>query len=134
MNECLVGLRDVICIPYLDDILVFSKSFEEHVENIREVLQRLKKNGIKLNPEKCNLFKKEVKYLGRIVSNEGYKVDPADSEALEKFREKPKTVGDLRKLLGFVGYYRSFVKDFAKKMKPLYDLLCVVQSCSKYEK
>ena len=94
-----------------------SKTFEEHVENVRTVLKRLKQHGIKLNPSKCNLFKKEVKYLGRILSGEGYKVDPADSVALEKFKEAPKTVGDLRKLLGFVGYYRSFCEEFCKKVE-----------------
>ena len=65
----------------------------------------------------------EVRYLGRLISKEGYRPDPEDAEALDKFRIPPKTVGELRTLLGFFSYYRSYVKDFAKKFKPLYDLL-----------
>ena len=124
MNECLAGLLNVICIPYLDDVLAYSKSFTGHVRHMRMVLRRLIEHGVKLNPEKCVLFKDEVKYLGHVVSAEGYRVDPASDEVIEKLKEPPKTVGDLRSLLGFVGYYRSFVRDFSKKAKPLYDLLC----------
>ena len=124
MNECLVGLLNVICIPYLDDVLGYSKTFEGHLHHCKAILRRLIEHGIKLNPEKCVFFKNEVKYLGHVVSAEGYKVDPVSDEVIDKLKEPPKTVGDLRSLLGFIGYYRSFVRDFSKKAKPLYDLLC----------
>ena len=123
INECLKGLRDVICIAYLDDILCYSSTFENHLRDVRVVLQRLKSAGIKLRAEKCELFKTKVKYLGKVISSEGYHADPGETTALEKFKEPPKTVGELRKLLGFLGYYRTYVKDFSRKMKPLYDLL-----------
>ena len=123
INECLKGLRDLICIAYLDDILCYSKTFEQHLENVRTVLCRLKQSGVKVRAEKCDFFKEEVKYLGTMVSEKGYRPDPSNIEALEKFREPPKTVGDLRKLLGFLGYYRKFVRDFSRKLKPVYDLL-----------
>ena len=124
MNECLVGLRDVICIPYIDDVLVYSKSFDDHLADVDRVLQRLGEHGIKLNPEKCVWFKREVKYLGHVLSKDGYRIDSASTEVLEKLKEPPKTVGDVRSLLGFIGYYRSFIKDFSRKAKVLYDLLC----------
>ena len=60
MNDCLEDLRDKICLPYLDDLLVFSPSFEDHLEHVRLVLQKLKSKGIKLKPTKCELFRNQV--------------------------------------------------------------------------
>ena len=123
MNTALAGLLDSVCLAYLDDILVFGTTFAEHKENLRTVLRRLKSKGVKLRVDKCEFVKTEVRYLGRLVSAEGYRADPEDTKALEKFRDPPKTVGDVRSLLGFLGYYRPYVRDFAKKLKPVYDLL-----------
>ena len=72
MENCLDGLRDNMCIPFLDDIIVFSGTFDAHVDNFRKVLQRLKSRGVKLKPCKCKLFQREVHYLSRIVSEQGY--------------------------------------------------------------
>ena len=123
MNECLGDLRDTICISYLDDILCFSKNFDEHLTNLRTVLQKLKEHKIKLKAEKCVFFQQEVKYLGKIINSSGYRDDPINTEAIEKLRQPPKNIGDLRKLLGFVGYYRSSIQNFSRIAKPLYELL-----------
>ena len=124
MEETLEGLRDTVCVPYLDDILVYSGSFNDHVEHLRMVLKRPKGKGSKLKPRKCNLFKNEVRYLGRIVSEQGYQIDPAETSVIENMKQlNPKTVGELRRILGFAGYYRSFIVDFARIAKPLYDLI-----------
>lgn len=124
MEETLEGIRDECCSPYLDDVLCYSKSFGEHVEDLRKVLQQMGEHGIKLRPAKCELFKREVRYIGRMVSGEGVRIDPKDLEAVLLLKTKaPRTVGEVRKLLGFLSYYRSFIQDFSRLAKPLYELL-----------
>lgn len=124
MEGVLEGLRDNCCSPYLDDVLCFSKSFGEHVEDLRLVLRRMRQHGIKLRPKKCELFKRQVRYIGRMVSGDGVQIDPKDLEAVIHLKEKePQTVGEVRALLGFLGYYRSFIQDFSRQAKPLFELL-----------
>uniref|UniRef100_A0A3B5Q730 Gypsy retrotransposon integrase-like protein 1 n=1 Tax=Xiphophorus maculatus TaxID=8083 RepID=A0A3B5Q730_XIPMA len=124
MEECLIGLRDVICQPYLDDNLVHSPSFEDHLNHMRTVLQRYQKHGVKLSPKKCEVFKRRVRFLGRLVSGEGYTMDPAEVAPVQTLKERtPTTVGDLRKMLGFLSYYRTYIPNFSRIAKPLYQLL-----------
>ncbi|KAG1936440.1 interleukin-1 receptor accessory protein-like 1-A [Pimephales promelas] len=126
MEHCLTGLRDTSCLPYLDDNLVHSCSFEEHVEHIRLVLQRYKEHGVKLTPKKCELFKSSVRFLGKLVTGEGYTMDPAEVAPVQALKEKtPATVGDVRQILGFLSYYRPFIPNFSRVAHPLYDLLTV---------
>ena len=123
MNRILGDMKGKLCEPYLDDVLTHSKTFDQHVDDLEKVLCRLRENGIKLRAEKCEFAKREVRYLGRLVSGEGYRPDPEDTKALEEFRNPPSNIGELRSLLGFLGYFRCYVKDFSQKVKPLYDLL-----------
>ena len=123
INHVLNDLKGTVCEPYLDDVLVYSETFEEHIENLKRVLKRLRLRGIKLRADKCLFAKQEVRYLGRLISGNGYRPDPVDTAALENFRSPPKNVGELRSLLGFLGYYRCYVKDFSRHVKPMYDLL-----------
>ena len=126
MENCLNNLRDEVCAPYLDDTIVYAKDFGSHLENVRKVLRRLRSHGVKLNPKKCMLFFNEVAYLGRIISKEGYKMDPKNVEpvlALKKL--KPKTVGEVRRLVGLLSVYRRFVQKISRVAKPVYDLLKV---------
>lgn len=98
MEYCFDGLRDV-CIQYINDIIVFSKIFEDHVEHVRKVLRQLRERGVKLKQKKCRLFKREVNYLGQILSAAGYRRDPSNVEAVRTLKDsKPKTVGEVRKL------------------------------------
>ena len=109
MERCPGDMRDVICIPYLDDVLVYSDTFEDHLQHLKKLLQRLHQNGIKLKASKCNLFQLKIQYLGRIVSEEGFQIDPADTTEVKSRKEKtPSTVFEVRKLLGFLGYFQSF--------------------------
>ena len=123
MNQMLADYKGVLCEPYLDDVLCHSSEFEQHVTDVDKVLTRLREKGIKLRAEKCEFAKKEVRYLGRLISEEGYRPDPKDTKSLEKFRSPPQNIGELRKLLGFLGYFRTYVQAFSQRVKPLYDLL-----------
>ncbi|KAI3361285.1 hypothetical protein L3Q82_013460, partial [Scortum barcoo] len=124
MEEMLSPLRDECCIPYLDDILCYAHAFEEHVERLRKVLSALQGHGVKLRPKKCDLFRQEVRYVGRLVSAEGVRIDPKDLEAVYALRkEKPATVGDVRRIVGFLSYYRSYIQDFSRLANPIYELL-----------
>ena len=126
MEEMLDSLRDECCVPYLDDVLCYARTFEEHVEGLRKVLQALQRHGVKLRPTKCELFKPEVRYVGRLVSATGVRVDPKDLDAVRVLRDKtPNTIGDLRRILGFLSYYRAYIQDFSRIAKPLYELLQV---------
>ena len=110
------------CLIFLDDILVFSQNFEEHLERLEAVFSRLKEHGLKLKPSKCEFFKTKVKYLGHVVSQDGVETDPDKISALSTW-PVPTNIKTLRSYLGFTGYYRRFIKDYAKIVKPLNDLL-----------
>lgn len=126
MEEMLNSIRDKCCIPYLDDILCYSRTFEEHVESVRKVLRALQNHGVKLRPEKCELFRRQIRYVARLVSADGVHIDPKDLEAVCSLKAKiPQTVGDVRQLVGFLSYYRSYIQDFSRIAKPIYELLHV---------
>ena len=124
MQSALDGMNNDFCIPYMDDVIIYSNSFEDHINYLRKVLQRLREKGVKLKARECKLFKHEVNYLGRIVSPEGYRIDPSNVKAVQELKNSvPKQVGDIRKLLGLLGYYRRYIPDFARGSKPLFELL-----------
>ena len=112
----------ITLLIYLDDILVFSKTLEEHIERIETVFQRLLKYGLKLKPSKCHLLKPEVRYLGFIVSQEGIKSDPEKLKAVQEW-PRPRTVKELRGFVAFCGFYRRFIENFAKTAAPLHALM-----------
>ena len=101
------------CIIYLDEIIIFSSDAASHIERLEAVFQKLAKAGLKLKPSKCEFFKKRFKYLGHIVSEEGNSTDPKKLEAVLNW-PVPKTVYDVTAFLGFVGYYRRFIKNFSR--------------------
>jgi hypothetical protein len=106
---------------YLDDIIIFSKSKEEHAEHIRLVLEALKKAQLKINPDKCKWFQPEVKLLGYIVNGKTIRIDEGRISAI-KYRPEPKNSKDVERAVGLFSYYRMFIKDFAEIAKPLYEL------------
>ena len=92
------------------------------MKRLGAVFQKLKEAGLKLKPSKCQLFKKSISYLGHVVPEEGVRTDPKKIEAFKKW-ERPHKVNTVRRFLGFVNYYRKFIKDYSKIARPLYDLI-----------
>ncbi|GAB1869457.1 RNA-directed DNA polymerase [Camponotus japonicus] len=121
MEKVLHGLLSKKCLVYLDDVIIFGKTFDEMMENLNIVFSRLKEANLKMNPKKCTFFQKNVKYLGHIISNKGVTTDPEKIIAVRDW-PIPHTRKQLRSFLGFCSYYRRFVKGFSSVAKPLYVL------------
>ena len=114
-------LRDLIgkcCLIFMDDIIVYGTSLQESLENLEKVFQKLQKFNLKVQLDKCAFLQKEVEFLGHIVTREGIKPNPNKIKAILEW-PIPNKVKELRGFLGITGYYRRFIKDYAKIAKPL---------------
>ena len=130
METCMDDLYLNYCLLYLDDIVVFSRSYDEHLVRLEAIFQRLHEAGLKVNAKKCHFLKHRIKYLGHIVSEDGISTDPEKVEVVKSW-PVPKDVKDLQRFLGFVGYYRRFIKNFSKIAHPLHLLLQGTGKCNK---
>ncbi len=122
MERTLSDLNLRECLVFIDDILIFSATFEEHIERLGKVFDKLAAAGLKLKPSKCEFLKESVIYLGHKLSSTGIEPGLGKLEAVNDWPE-PTTVADVRKWLGFSGYFRRFIRDYAKKARPMTDLL-----------
>ena len=118
MDDVLKGLQNSICLVYMDDIIVYSTSLQEHIVNLRKVFQRLRESNFKIQMDKSEFLKRETAFLGHIISADGVKPNPDKIAAIEKY-PIPKTPKEIKQFLGLVGYYRKFIPDFATLTKPL---------------
>ena len=121
MDAVLAGLKWNTLLVYIDDILVFSPTFEDHVKDVENVFNRLLEANITLKATKCNLFQKELLYLGHIISADGLRPDPKKIQAILEMTE-PSDVTGVRSFIGMCSFYRSYVKNFAQTCYPLYNL------------
>lgn len=108
----------VICLVYMDDIIIYSTSLQEHLINISKVMETLRKHNLKIQIDKSEFLQKEVAFLGHIVTPEGVKPNPDKIKVIQNW-PLPKNETELKGFLGTMGYYRKFIKDFAKIAKPL---------------
>ena len=122
MESCLGELHLNWCIIYLDDIIVFSKTPEDHLIRLHGIFEKLSKSGLKLKPNKCESFKSKITYLGHIVSAKGIETDPKKIEAVKDWTV-PKTVTDVCSFLGFTNHYHRFIQGYAKVAWPLNTLI-----------
>ncbi|PAA63097.1 hypothetical protein BOX15_Mlig014814g1 [Macrostomum lignano] len=119
MELVMSGLTWEEVLVYVDDLIVFSRSFEEHLASLRKVFDRLRAAGLKLNKDKSVFAHRSVKYLGHIVSREGIRPDPDKVEALAKI-QSPSSAEEVRRFIGMLCFYRRFIRDFSKTAAPLH--------------
>ncbi|WVZ84497.1 hypothetical protein U9M48_031526 [Paspalum notatum var. saurae] len=121
MNSVFMNELDKFVVVFIDDILVYSKSEEEHEEHLRTVLTRLREHQLYAKFSKCAFWLREISFLGHILSKKGVAVDPSKVEDVLNWKQ-PETVTEIRSFLGLAGYYRRFIKDFSKTAKPMTSL------------
>lgn len=112
----LMGLQWSSCLVYIDDIIIVGKTFDEHLDNLRQVFERLSQAGLKLHPHKCQLLQSKVQFLGHVVSTE--RISPAKVEQWPV----PTSVKGAQQFLGLASYYRRFIKNFVMVAGPVHKL------------
>ncbi|XP_011869954.1 PREDICTED: uncharacterized protein LOC105563185 [Vollenhovia emeryi] len=115
-------IRDDKVLIYMDDVLIASRSNEQNLEDLREVLQILRRYGFELNYKKCQFLKKEIEFLGYMISADGISLSPRHTDAIRNFKQ-PRTVLEVQRFLGLTNYFRRFIKGFAHIAKPIQDLV-----------
>ena len=121
MLNCLGELNLTYCLIYLDDVIIFSRLEEEHLERMHVVFDRFREHGLKLKPYKCEVFKTEINYLAHHVSKRGVLPSKKNLEAIAQCLP-PDTYTKVKSFVGLVGHYRRFIKGFTNIATPLYDL------------
>lgn len=118
MNLILSGLTWDICAPYVDDVIIWSKDYETHKKDLAKVLERFIQHNMKLKSDKCVFCRIELEYLGHDITTKGIKCSQKKIDAIQSF-PVPTKVREIRQILGMTGYYRRFIKDYAKITRPL---------------
>ncbi|HBK83635.1 MAG TPA: hypothetical protein DDZ41_08570, partial [Flavobacterium sp.] len=122
MNNVLAGVNGIKCFVYLDDIVIYGYDLKDHNSRLINVLQLLRKYNLKLQAKKCNFLRKEINYLGHIISTTGIKPDPSKIESVSNF-PTPQNQKQIKSFLGLASYYRKFINNFSSIAQPLTDRL-----------
>ena len=118
MDIVLAGLKWNCCLVYIDDVVIYSPTFEQHLIDLDNVFKKLQVANLTLKASKCQLCRREMRYLGHIITSQGTKPDPDLIKSVINF-PLPKKVKDIQSFLGLTGYYRRFIRDYAKVAEPL---------------
>jgi hypothetical protein len=121
MDLVLAGLLWEVCLVYLDDVIIYSRTFDLHLERLEAVFARMKAANLLLKPSKCQLFREEVTFLGHVVSAKGIAADPSKIETVRQW-PRPQNLTELRSFIGLCSYYRKYVPGFATIAQPLHML------------
>lgn len=122
MNTALSGLQGLHCLVFLDDVIIYSHDLESHIQKLNLVFDKLRHFNLKLQPDKCEFLRREVAYLGHVITDKGVSPNPEKVKAVSEF-PVPKNPKDVKSFLGLAGYYRRFIENFSKITKPLTSLL-----------
>lgn len=133
MNSVLAEFIGKILFVYLDDIIIFSTSLQEHLDSINKVFAKLREANLKIQLDKCEFMKRETEFLGHIITDKGVKTNPKKVEAVKNF-PVPKTQTKIKGFLGLSGFYRKFIKDYAAIAKPLTNCLKKDQKINIHDK
>ena len=118
MQNCMGELNFIYCLIYLDDLIMFSQTAEEHLHQLCVVFNCIREYNLKLKPSKCSLFREEINYLAHKVSKRGVQPSDINMRAIAKYAP-PQNYTEIRAFLGMVGHYRHFIKGFAQIAQPL---------------
>ncbi|KAK9720154.1 Integrase zinc binding domain [Popillia japonica] len=116
LNRILSGYQE-FCAYYFDDILIYSKTSEEHVQHLNTIFRILRENGMKINLQKCKIFQRQVKFLGYEIGREGIKLDDQRLAEIKDY-PRPRKIKEMRAFLGMMNYYKRFVPNYARKTAP----------------
>jgi hypothetical protein len=122
MNKVFMEYLDKFVVVFIDDILVYSKNKEEHMDHLHMVLQKLQEHQLYVKLSKCEFWLKQVSFMGHIISEGGISVDPSKIQDILSW-EAPKSVSEIHSFLGLAGYYRRFIEGFSKRTKTMTELL-----------
>lgn len=132
MNKVLHEYMNKICVVYMDDILVFGTSLQEHLTNLKLIFIALRRAQLKIQIDKCDFLKKETQFLGHVLTTNGIKPDPAKVEIIRKLKI-PDSTKKIKSFLGMTGFYRKFIKDYAKIACPMTRFLKKDQPINPYD-
>ena len=127
MNEILKEYLDLICVGILDDVIIYSESDEQHVHDVRNILEVLRQNRLYAKIQKCEFNKPSMTFVGFIVSRDGIGMDPAKVSAITEW-PVPRSVKEVQQFLGFANFYRKFIHNYSAIASPL---TCLTRKAAK---